>query len=456
MIEKERIKKIGTTLNVSRDFVIYWMQSAQRIYYNHTLAYSIEESVKENIPLIVYFEIIDSFPEANYRHFQFMLQGLKDISDKLRKKNITFLISYTPDDLFLNLIYLSKRAEIIVTDRGYLSCQKVWREFVADNVKCPVFQIETDVIVPTETVSVKEEYSAATIRKKINSQIRNYLTSFPDDIFREYSLPLVDIKISGLISSERILSLANVLKIDHSVQPINMFPGGETTAQHKLKEFIVRKVSKYDQFKNEPGENVVSDLSPYLHFGQISPIQIYKEISELENSSESFLEELAIRRELSINFVENNPKYDTFECIPVWAKKTLFEHIYDEREYIYSLSELENAGTHDDYWNAAQKEMAISGKMHGYMRMYWCKKIIEWTSTPEIAFNNALYLNNKYSLDGRDPNSFTGVAWCFGKHDRAWNEREIFGKVRYMSSNGLKRKFDMDTYLRKIRDLEER
>jgi deoxyribodipyrimidine photo-lyase len=192
-------------------------------------------------------------------------------------------------------------------------------------------------------------------------------------------------------------------------------------------------------------------MSPYLHFGQISPLFIALKVKETRSPGvEAFLEELIVRRELSMNFVFYNEKYDSFEGLPEWAKKALKTHQRDKRQYLYSLEEFENAKTHDPYWNAAQREMVVKGKMHGYMRMYWGKKILEWAKTPEEAFRTALYLNNKYELDGRDPNGFTGVAWCFGKHDRPWGERPIFGNVRYMNDKGLKRKFDADEYVKMI------
>jgi deoxyribodipyrimidine photo-lyase len=155
-----------------------------------------------------------------------------------------------------------------------------------------------------------------------------------------------------------------------------------------------------------------------------------------------------------MNFVHYNPRYDTPEALPDWARKTLREHGKDRREYLYSLPDLEGARTHDPYWNAAQDEMVATGRMHNYMRMYWGKKILEWSATPDEAFRTALYLNNKYELDGRDPNGFAGVAWCFGKHDRPWSERKIFGKVRYMNAAGLERKFDMGAYVRKVNALK--
>ncbi len=191
-------------------------------------------------------------------------------------------------------------------------------------------------------------------------------------------------------------------------------------------------------------------MSPYLHFGQISPLYVAIQISQHRSpGKEAFLEELIVRRELSMNFVHYNQNYDSFTGIPDWAKHTLDEHRQDPRKYMYSLEQLEQAQTHDPYWNAAQREMVITGKMHGYMRMYWGKKILEWTTKPEEAFSIALYLNNKYELDGRDPNSFTGVAWCLGKHDRPWGRRPIFGNIRYMSAEGLKRKFNANKYAQK-------
>jgi len=195
-------------------------------------------------------------------------------------------------------------------------------------------------------------------------------------------------------------------------------------------------------------------LSPYLHFGQISPLEVALAVENARDTNraarDAFLEELIVRRELSLNFVEHHPRYDTFDALPAWAQRSLREHAADPREYLYTLEVLEAARTQDPYWNAAQREMVRTGKMHNYMRMYWGKKILEWSPTPEAAFAAALHLNNKYELDGRDPNSFAGVAWCFGKHDRAWGEREVFGKIRYMGAAGLKRKFDMDTYVRRV------
>jgi deoxyribodipyrimidine photo-lyase len=197
-----------------------------------------------------------------------------------------------------------------------------------------------------------------------------------------------------------------------------------------------------------------SGLSPHLHFGQISPVRIALTVTRASHASEgaraAFLEQLIVRRELAMNFVEHTPDYDSWSCLPAWARATLVAHAGDPRPFLYTPSELEGAATHDPFWNASMKQMKRTGLLHGHMRMYWGKKILEWSPTPEAGFREALRLNNRWFLDGRDPCSFAGVAWCFGLHDRPWGGRPIFGNVRYMNESGLKRKFDMAAYLRSV------
>ncbi|MFW6196941.1 MAG: deoxyribodipyrimidine photolyase, partial [Thermoplasmatota archaeon] len=237
-------------------------------------------------------------------------------------------------------------------------------------------------------------------------------------------------------------------------KPVDTYHGGTSNAKDRLKDFIENKLNEYTDNSNDPTKDYLSDMSPYLHFGQISPLYIALEVKKADSpGEEDYLEELIVRRELAMNFVHYNEQYDSLDCVPGWARESLNKHKDDERDYVYSRDEWEEAETHDKYWNAAQKEMMKTGKMHGYMRMYWGKKILEWSETPEEAFQTALYLNNKYELDGRDPNGYTGVAWCFGKHDQGWKEREVYGKVRYMNANGLKRKFDADEYVEMIEKL---
>jgi deoxyribodipyrimidine photo-lyase len=235
-----------------------------------------------------------------------------------------------------------------------------------------------------------------------------------------------------------------------------MFIGGGSEASKRLADFSKNKLSAYPELRNDPIIDFLSNLSPYLHFGQISPVQVALEVlsaDATDAAKEAYLEELIVRRELAINYAHFSQNYDSFEGLPDWSKLTLEKHKTDSRQYLYTVEELERGETHDPYWNAAQNQMRITGKMHSYMRMYWGKKILEWTKTPQDAFKTCLYLNDKYELDGRDANGFTGVAWCFGKHDRPWKERPVFGTVRFMNANGLRRKFDADKYVEKVKSL---
>jgi deoxyribodipyrimidine photo-lyase len=298
-----------------------------------------------------------------------------------------------------------------------------------------------------ETVSTKEEYAAATIRRKIHKRLDDFLTPVRKTTVKNHSLHLK----FNQFSIDDIEKAVQRLNIDHGVTRVNEYHGGTINAKKLLSKFIRNKLDSFAGNRNDPSKAILSSMSPYLHFGQISALYIARRVNASRSKGiEAYLEELIVRRELSMNYVFYNPSYDRFKGLPGWAQKTLKQHANDRRQYTYTLKELENATTHDRYWNAAQKEMARTGKMHGYMRMYWGKKIIEWTRTPEKAYRTALYLNNKYELDGRDPNGFTGVAWCFGKHDRPWPERKIFGKVRYMTADGLKRKFKIDKYVARI------
>jgi len=445
LIQNERIEKLNDKSINKGKYVLYWMQSSQRDHFNHALEYSILNANELQKPLIVYFGITDKFPEANRRHYHFMFEGLMDVKASLEDRNIEMIIlTESPE---IGAIKLSKKASLVIVDAGYLKIERKWRNIVAKHVECPLIQVETNVIVPVKTASPKEEYSAATFRRKINKVLDKFLipleNSYPEISSEDFDFESVNIKnIENLIKS---------LNINENVIESKYFHGGNNEALKHLNDFLNNKLEKYGEFKNDPNKDYLSNMSPYLHFGQISPLFIVlKVLNSNASGKEAFLEELIVRRELSMNFVYYNSDYDSFKGIPGWAKNTLLEHENDKRLPIYSLKELENAETGDPYWNASQKEMMITGKMHGYMRMYWGKKILEWVQNPEEAYKIALYLNNKYEIDGRDPNGFTGVAWCFGKHDRAWKERDIFGKVRYMNANGLKRKFDADGYVEKI------
>jgi deoxyribodipyrimidine photo-lyase len=445
MIEKDRVESLNREDIKKRQYILYWMQASQRTEYNHALEYAIVKANKTNMPVVVYFGLTDDLPAANERHYHFMLEGLREIESSLEEKRIRMIVRH--ESPHVGVVELSKKASLIVVDRGYLRTQKKWRRYVAHSIKCPLVQVESDVVIPVRIASPKEEYSAATFRPKINKKLDYFLRTLKTNYPKVESLKL-NFDSIDINDPEKVISNLDVNK---NVKKVKDFHGGTTEAKRHLENFLRDKLECYEELRNDFTKEFASNMSPYLHFGQISPLYIVLKVMETDSpGKDAYLEQLIVRRELSMNFVFYNKNYDSFDGLPEWAKKTLKYHEKDLRKYTYVLEELENAETHDPYWNAAQREMTSRGKMHSYMRMYWGKKIIEWSRTPEEAYKTVIYLNNKYELDGRDPNGFTGVAWCFGKHDRPWKERQIFGKIRYMNANGLKRKFDADVYVAKI------
>ncbi len=451
MIQPTRIKVLNAKDIKKGEFVLYWMQASQRAECNHALEQAVRKANELRQPVVVFFGLTPAFPEANERHYTFMLEGLAETVRKLEKRGIRCVVrSVSPE---LGVRVLSERASLVITDRGYLKIQRSWRDKAAAALDCPLLQVEADAVVPVEEASPKEEYAAATIRPKIRKKLPEYLTALKEHRPAKDSLGMDFEENVDLEDIQRVLGR---LRIDTSVKKTEFYTGGTDQAKMHLQRFLKDKLDHFHDLRNNPTLDYLSHLSPYLHFGQISPL--YVALKTLETKSpgrEAFLEEIVVRRELSLNFVFYNSLYDVYEGLPAWARKTLEAHKADARAAAYSLADLESAQTEDPYWNAAQLEVILTGKMHGYMRMYWGKKIIEWSRTPEEAFRTALYLNNKYELDGRDPNGFTGVAWCFGKHDRPWRERPIFGNIRYMNDRGLRRKFDADQYVRMIEKLRD-
>jgi len=449
MIQEERVEALNAMERRKGKYVLYWMQASQRAQCNHALEYAIVQADALGIPVVAFFGITDSFPEGNQRHYKFMLEGLRDAKRSLEKRGIQLVIQRCSPERGASM--MSRDAALAVVDRGYLRIQKAWRRDGAAAMDCPLLQVESDVVVPVKEASPKEEYSAATIRKKLRRKLTSYLVPLKEARPLADSLAL-DFESFPVEDVEQALSH---LEVDRSVQPVPVLRGGSEEAGRHLEIFLDEKLEHYDEFRNDPTRSYLSLMSPYLHFGQISPLHIALRISGSGAAdAEAYLEELIVRRELGINFVFYNDRYDTFASLPDWAIGSLKAHGQDPRPYRYSRREFEEGNTHDPYWNAAQREMVLRGKMHGYMRMYWGKKILEWSSTPEEAYQTAIYLNNKYELDGRDPSGFMGVAWCFGKHDRPWGERPIFGNIRYMNAGGLKRKFDADGYVQLVRRWE--
>ena len=426
-------------------YVLYWMQEAQRARGNAALEMAIRGANRYGLPVVVCFGLMDGYPEANARHYAFMLAGLSDCAKALETRGIAFVIRHgMPVDVALSL---SQNAAAVICDRSYMPAQREWRRMLAEAATCPVVQVETEVVVPVDVASDKSEYAARTIRPRIHRVWDEYLVPLDetepeiraDALTLESDCDLTD--PSGVLAA---------LDLDRTVKPVKRFRGGRVAALEMLNRFLDDVLDGYAKGRNEPSAAQTSFLSPYLHFGHISPVEMAlaardSGIGATEDRG-SFIEELVVRRELAMNYANFAPGFETYDVLPDWAKKTLSEHAGDEREYVYTSDVLEACKTHDTHWNDAMREMVHTGFMHNYMRMYWAKKILEWSATPEDAFNTTLALNNKYFLDGRDPNSYANVAWCFGLHDRAWTERPVFGKIRYMNANGLNRKFDMAAY----------
>ena len=430
-------------------YVLYWMQQSQRAHTNPALEYAVRLANKQNQSVVVCFGLMADYPEANRRHFAFMLEGLAETVASLHDRGIKFVVQKgEPHQVALAF---ARQASVVVCDGGYLRHQRRWRRQLAAKARKRVIQVEGDTVVPVETVSDKREFAARTIRPKINAIQSDFLEDLRETKPRKSSLSL---KIKTDIDLKQTEAALAQLPLRNGVDRSTRFTGGTSHARRRLKRFIIKHLKGYASQRNDPGAPQCSEMSPYLHFGQISPVEIALKVNAAKSGTrddkQAFLEELIVRRELAANFVYFESDYDSYKCLPGWAKETLEKHKKDSRPYQYTRNQLEKAETHDAAWNAAMTEMRLTGYMHNYMRMYWGKKILEWTNTPAYAYSTALYLNNKYFIDGRDPNSYANVAWLFGLHDRPWKERPVFGKVRYMSEDGLKRKFDIETYIQRI------
>jgi deoxyribodipyrimidine photo-lyase len=429
------------------------MQQSQRAQHNPALEHALAQANDLGKPLLVVFGLMDDYPEANLRHYTFMLDGLQETQTALAERGLKMVVQRgAPDKVALSY---GNDAALLVTDRGYLRHQKQWRRRVAREAPCRVTQVEGDVVVPVETVTDKAEYAARTIRPKIHEHLDRFL-SLPASV--PVGNPSLDLDVEEGLALDTVDVVAGQLDLDESVVPVRgLYRGGRAEAEAILDTFQEKYLDGYDENRNQVQSSAVSHMSKYLHFGQVSPVWLAMQIQETnapDDDVDSYLEELIVRRELAVNHVHFRPEtYDSFECLPEWARESLAEHADDEREHLYSRRELDAGETHDPYWNAAMKEMRETGYMHNYMRMYWGKKILEWSPDPQTAFERTLHLNNRYFLDGRDPNSYANVAWIFGLHDRGWKERPVYGKVRYMSRGGLERKADPDAYVEKVERL---
>ncbi len=450
MIDNRRVKILKES-GGRRGPVVLWMSRDQRMNDNWALLFAQELAMKQKTSLAVVFCLLTQFLNATIRQYGFMMRGLQEVEKNLKKKNIPFFLLTGLPEIEMPKFFNRYKAGTIVADFSPLRINRRWKESVMRNIDIPFYEIDAHNIVPCWTVSPKQEYSAYTLRLKLQRLLPEFLDDFPYLKKHPYNW---EGKMS-IIDWEKSLK---TLDVDFTIKEVDWIQPGEKAANRAMEGFLKNKLSLYDKQRNDPVSDGQSNLSPYLHFGQISPQRTALEALKVfadKNSMDAFLEELIVRRELSDNFCLYNANYDNIEGFPAWAQKTLNEHRNDKRKYLYTLEQFENARTHDELWNAAQMEMVKKGKMHGYMRMYWAKKILEWTESPEQAMKIAIHLNDRYELDGRDPNGYAGIAWSIGGvHDRAWNERIVFGKIRYMSYNGCKAKFDIRKYIENVQSLK--
>jgi deoxyribodipyrimidine photo-lyase len=444
VVEPERLSELNDAPEQRGAYVLYWMQQSQRAAFNPALEVAIAAANRLRLPLLVGFALYDPLPNAKARHYAFMLEGLAETAQSLRERGIGFLIRRgSPAAVILRL---GQAAALIVCDRGYLRAQQQWRDRVAAGAGRRVLMVEGDVVVPVALASTRPEIGARSLRPKLARLTDRFLVPL------RRQRPLLDARCLRLrCELDAIPRLLTQLRLDHSIAPVAAFRGGYSQARRRLREFLTGRLGHYAAARACPGTPQVSTLSPYLHFGQISPVEIAlaaRAAAVTAADRDSFLEELIVRRELAINYVTTTPLYDRFEALPAWAQRSLQQHACDPRPYLYSYEQLACAGTHDPYWNAAARQMRVTGFMHNYMRMYWGKKVLEWSPTPEEGYATLLRLNNSYFIDGRDASSYANVGWVFGLHDRPWPQRPIFGNVRSMNAAGLRRKTDIETYVR--------
>jgi deoxyribodipyrimidine photo-lyase len=448
MIQPARVQVLNEAReNLGGRYVLYWMQASQRAQWNHALEYAAFRANELGRPLVVCFGLMDEYPEANERHYAFLLEGLSDVRAALAGRGVQFVVRRGPPPEVA--LELSRGAALLVCDRGYLRHQKRWRDDVADRAGVSVVQVESDVAVPVEAASDHQEFAARTLRPKHRRQWPAYLKPLKAVPLKVDSLEL---RIAGDVDVSDPAGALARLKIDRSVGRSTRFRGGSVAARRAFDGFLANRLNGYAENRREPAAGATSTISAYLHFGQISPLEIALKVKARRGvpdaDRDAYLEELLVRRELAVNFVHYSPNYDSFDALPAWAGRTLADHASDRRETIYTRAQLESAATHDPYWTAAQTEMVRTGFMHNSMRMYWGKKVLEWKASAREAFAEVLYLNNRYFLCGRDPVAYANVAWVFGLHDRPWGPaRPVFGTVRYMNAAGLERKFDMEAYV---------
>ena len=429
--------------------VVYWMQRAQRGRDNPALDVAIAAANELGKPVAVFFGLHPRYPNANERHYAFLIAGLEETRRDVERRGAAFVFSPYPRH---DLIGFCERLRpcLVVGDENPMRVPEGWRRSAAQRLGVPFWTVDADVVVPTRLFP-KEEYAARTLRPKLHRLLPVFFRA-PENPTARHGWAARSRPAGEAIDPAALL---RSLPLDRSARPVTAYRGGTGAGMRCLRAFIDERLNDYDLARNRPERRGTSELSAYLHFGQLGALTValaVREATAPEAAKAAFLEELIVRRELAINFVARNPAYDRLAGAPEWGKRALAGRARDRRPHLYSEAQLEAGETADPLWNASQREMVLTGRMHGYMRMYWAKKILEWTRSPEEAFDIAVRLNDRYELDGRDPNGYTGIAWAIGgRHDRPWGPaRPVFGTIRYMSAGGCARKFDVRAYIERV------
>lgn len=429
--------------------VVYWMQRAMRIHDNPALDLAIDVANHLGLPVVVFFSVIPNYPNANLRHYHFMQQGLRDVEEDAGERGLGFILRRYPDNS-LEKFLEEVDAAMLIGDENPLREPERWRKVLARRLNLPYWTIDADVVVPS-AVFGRDYFLLQHMRLHLKAALPRFL------IPSSNPMPKYPWRNPKSLARDSLAHdiIAGFKDLDRTIGPVDTFTGGAHAARKHLHDFLSHGLKNYGENRNHPELKGTSRLSPYLHFGHIGPITIGLAVEDAvakgkasRPAADRFLEQVISWRELSILFVKYNENYDNWECAEPWARQTLIEHAADPRSHHYSFQQLERAETHDELWNAAQREMVETGWMHNYMRMFWAKMILAWAPDPARAYEWAVTLNDRYELDGRDPNGYQGIAWAIvGKHDRPWFNRPVFGLVRPMSGASTARKFDSKAYI---------
>jgi deoxyribodipyrimidine photo-lyase len=437
--------------------IVYWMQRAQRGWDNHALDKAVDVGNALGLSVVVYFACIRNYPHANLRPYAFLNQGLEEIVEACAERGVGYVMRLHPHEDH-EKFFAEVGAAMVIGDENPMREPESWRVERAEKLTVPFWTVDADVVVPSKLLE-KAQFSAAVARPRLYRALEEFLVPYKNPKAKhEWHMP------RGLQhDSVKQDITASWKDFDRSVGPVEAWTGGQAAGTKRLHHFCHSLLEHYDTARNKPELDGSSKMSPYLHYGHLSPVSVAlavqaaaKKDPALQKSKESYFNELIVWRELAVNFVRYQPEYDNPGCADNWAKQTIAEHDGDPREVQYKLDVLERGETYDELWNAGQLQMVKYGWMHNYLRMYWAKKLLEWTPNVRIAMKVAVYLNDKYELDGRDPGGYAGIAWSMlGKFDRTWFDRPIFGKRRYMSGASTGKKFDSKTYIKQVRMLKD-